>query len=925
MCRGVNDRYKLGGLTRPAVSWRSPTPLQNHVASDLQVQIERLYQAVRARLSDRVALLEAADPEIRAHVERMLSVDDSATFFDASAVAAPVADAIVPGRQLGPYRIEATIGLGGMGQVFRATDTRLDRVVAIKTSHLSYDPRFRREVRAIAALNHPNVCTLHDVGPNYLVMEFCDGETLAARIKRGKVSVEETVRVGAQIAAALAAAHARGITHRDLKPGNVILTKMGAKVLDFGLAKTSADDTVTMSHVVVGTPAYMAPEQREGRETDARTDIYALGLILHEMVTGARFQSKDTLASSVSPQLAHVIGRCLETDADERWQSAADVRRELEWAGKVRQTSPLVEAKSSHWPLLAAAVVIAGAGLAITWLLGQRVETSANPLAGARFTRLTDFDGSETDAAISRDGRFVAFRSDRAGLIDTWVTQVGTGRLVNLTNGSQSTVLVDNVGFTPDGSEVWLSGIIGGSRLRLVPLSGGTARAFLAEHAMNVAWSPDGARIVFQNYDPGDPIFVSDPTGANAQQIYIAGPGGHNHFPVWSADGQWIYFVSGMWDAREMDVWRIPSSGGSPERLTQVNTDMNYIAPLDARTILYTAPDENGAGPWLWALDTERKTTRRVSDGLERYTSVEASGNGRRLVATLSNRTANLWTVPLSEHVAHEADVKPLGLPSGRAFAPRYGTTALFYLSSRGGGDGLWRFENGEATEVWRGVDGALQEPPAVSPDGRRVAVLLRKAGKRTLTTLSSDGGDVRTVTRALDVSSAASWSPDGKWIAVSGADAKGPGLFKVPVEGGTPVRLKAGPTSNPVWSLDGSVIAYTDLIAAARIVHVHLIDPDGKAIATPELPVRVGGERYRFVPGRRQLVYMLDTDSTKQTFWIYDLSANTVRQLADFDMPGTRTFDIAPDGTRIVFDRVKENSDIVLIDLPDPAASSSR
>ena len=311
---------------------------------------------------------------------------------------------------------------------------------------------------------------------------------------------------------------------------------------------------------------------------------------------------------------------------------------------------------------------------------------------------------------------------------------------------------------------------------------------------MNVAWSPDGARLVYQNYDPSDPIFVSDPTGANAKQIYIAGPGAHTHFPTWSTDGQWIYFVSGMWDAREMDVWRIPPAGGSPERLTHVNTDVKYIAPIDARTILYTAPDENGAGPWLWALDTERKTVRRVSNGLERYTSVEASGNGRRLVATLSNPTANLWTVPLLDRVTHEADVKPLGLPTGRAFAPRYGTSALFYLSSRGGGDGLWRFENGDATEVWRGVDGALQEPPAVSPDGRRVAVLLRKQGKRRLTTLSSEGGDVRTVTDVLDVSSAASWSPDGKWIAVSGADAKGPGLFKVPVDGGTPVRLKNDP-----------------------------------------------------------------------------------------------------------------------------------
>jgi Tol biopolymer transport system component len=803
-----------------------------------------------------------------------------------------------------------------MGQVFRAFDTRLNRTVAIKTSHVPFDPRFQREVRAIAALNHPNVCTLHDVGPNYLVMELCEGETLAARLKRGKLTLDETRRFGGQIAAALAAAHARGIVHRDLKPGNVILTKLGAKVLDFGLAKTTADETITVSQIIVGTPAYMAPEQRAGRDTDARSDIYSLGLVLHEMVAGARFQAGEPLALECPPELAHVIERCLEQDADERWQSAADVRRELEWAARARPAAAATRAPSRRWlwPSVATAAILLLAVAVMSWP-GQRAQASDNPLAGARYTRFTDFEGSETDAAISRDGRFVAFRSDRDGPIDTWVSQVGTGRFVNLTRGSQTVVQVDNVGFTPDGSEVWLSGIIGGARLRLVPLSGGNARAFLTEHAMNVAWSPDASRLVFHDYDAGDPMFVSDATGANAKKIHVAqGAGGHNHFPTWSADGRWIYFVSGVWDTREMDVWRIAPDGGEPERFTHANTDVKYLAPIDARTLLYTARDETGTGPWLWALDTETRVSRRVSEGLERYTSVETSGDGKRLVATLSNPTANLWTIPLLDREVHEADIKPLTLPTGRALAPRYGGGALFYLSSRGGADGLWRLQDGDVTEVWRGVDGALLEPPTPSPDGRRVAVILRKAGKRTLNTLSSDGGDVRRLSDAVDVASAASWSPDGQWIAASGTDAQGPGLFKIPVDGGPPVRLKSGPMSNPVWSSDGSVIAYTEPLPA-RVGRIRLIRPDGETVDVPLMKVRVGGERYRFVPARLQLVYMLDTDSTRQSFWLYDVATKKTRQLSDFDLPDTRTFDITPDGKQIVFDRLRENSDIVLID----------
>ncbi len=351
--------------------------------------------------------------------------------------------------------------------------------------------------------------------------------------------------------------------------------------------------------------------------------------------------------------------------------------------------------------------------------MGTKPDEPANPLANATYVRLTDFEGAESDAAISRDGKFVVFRSDRDGPSIPGSAQIGSGRFVNLTHGTQGSVLIRNGGFTPDGSEVWLSGIIGGARLRLVPLTGGTPRAFLTEHAINLAWSPDGSTIAFHTYDTGDPLFVSDATGANPRQIHALDPGGHLHFPTWSSDGQWLYFVAGVWDARQMDVWRIRPSGGAPERLTTHNADVRFLAPLDARTLLYVAPDQNGAGPWLWSVDVERKVSRRVSSGIERYTSVESSADGRRLVATMSNPTANLWSLPLvSDRLTGEQDVRPFSVPTVRAFAPRFGGTTLFYLSSRGGGDGLWRYADGQSTEVWRGADGALLEPGAISSTG---------------------------------------------------------------------------------------------------------------------------------------------------------------------------------------------------------------
>jgi eukaryotic-like serine/threonine-protein kinase len=259
-------------------------------------QIEELYHAARARTADeRAALLEQTDPELRREVESLLAERIGGEFLDQPAIqnASQLLDnstvaGLAQGACLGPYRIEGKLGEGGMGEVFRATDTRLDRAVAIKMMREQFSARFEREARAIAALNHSHICTLYDVGPNYLVMELVEGDTLAALLKSGPLPLKTALLYASQIAEA----HAKGVIHRDLKPGNIMIAKSGVKVLDFGLAKSGLDGTVTASDIVMGTPAYMSAEQWEGKPVDARSDIYSFGCILYEMLTGTRVGSR---------------------------------------------------------------------------------------------------------------------------------------------------------------------------------------------------------------------------------------------------------------------------------------------------------------------------------------------------------------------------------------------------------------------------------------------------------------------------------------------------------------------------------------------------------------------------------------------------------------------------------------------------------
>ena len=861
---------------------------------------------------------------------------------------------ISSGTRLGPYEIQSPLGAGGMGEVYRARDTRLGRDVAIKVlpKTLAHDTdslwRFEREARTIAALNHPNILGIHDIGTHdgapFLVSEFLEGQTLREKILSGPLLLRHVIEYALGIAEALASAHEKGIVHRDLKPENVFLTRDGRiKVLDFGLAKlvrteenhetaVTLTDDKTLPGMVMGTVGYMSPEQVRGEPVDPRSDIFSFGSVLYEMLTRKRAFKGQTSAETMTailreepaalsdigwqgpPELERILGRCLEKNVGQRFQSASDLAFAIESLSGTSTTRKVSQPKLRRaW--LAWIIAAALLGGTAVWEAVRPAAPPTNPLEKAHFTRVTDFESVE--AAISPDGRFVAFVSDHDGPFDVWLTQVGTGRLMNLTHGNAGPLPgpLRSVGFSGDGSQIWIGGGDVGMRLRLMPLTGGASRNFLGEETANLAWSPDGERIVYHTFTKGDPMFVADRNGANARLIFGDQPGIHNHFPTWSPDGRWIYFVHGTPATREMDLWRIDPDGRNPERLTQRNTDIAYPTPSGKNTVFYVAHDADGSGPWLWAFDLKRRDSRRASIGLEQYTSVQASADGSKLVATISNPIAGLWTVPILDRVADEHDVKPFPVPNVRALAPRFGGSSLFYLSSLGAGDGLWRFRDGQATEIWKGSDGALWQAPAVSREGDRVAIVLRRSGKRQLHVLSSDGAELQPIADGIDAQGSSCWSPDAKWIVTGGSDSTGPGLFKIPLGGGAPVRLVSGQALNPVWSPDGSLIVYagTNVSTFAPLLAVR---PDGTSVELPPISLRRLGEHVRFAPDSKSVIYMQGLLAS-QDFWLLDLASMKSRPLTKLqNRAAMRTFDITPDGKQIVFDRLRENSQVVMIDL---------
>ena len=500
----------------------------------------------------------------------------------------------------------------------------------------------------------------------------------------------------------------------------------------------------------------MSPEQALGGPIDRRSDIWSFGALVAEMLSGKRvFPGSDPseIRASVvrgEPDLSGVprewrplLGRCLTKDVRRRLQSIGEARVALE-DGLPVPAEPARQRMAWPWIVLATALALIGG---VLWR-SRGTPEPVNPLASATFTPLTDYEGAHVDASISPDGNFVAFESDRNGPFHVWLQQIGTGNSVDLTPGPEDQRgPLRSVGFSHDGTELWISGTKS-RRLKMVPMVGGKPRVFLGDKVVNPIWSPDGAKLAYHTIEAGDPIFITDSDGSKPRQLFQDTPDEHNHYLAWGADGAWIYFVHGIPAQNDMDLWRISVLGGQPQRLTELHTEIRDPTPLDPGTILFVAKENNGSGPWIWAFDVAHRTSRRIAFGMEQYTSLSATADGRRLAVTVANPSVRLWSVPIGgtpgtvHSEATEAGVKPFLPNITSAMAPRFRGTAIYYLSPTGAGDRLARFDGGIAVDVWGGPQNGLEAPPAISPDGRKIAVVVRQGEKRHLRLITADGAE---------------------------------------------------------------------------------------------------------------------------------------------------------------------------------------
>ncbi len=727
-------------------------------------QIDALYRAALGGPStQREALLAGVDPELRREVEALLAQENT--------LADPTLTMVGVGTQLGPYKIEASIGKGGMGEVFRAVDTRLGRKVAIKISSLPFDARFEREARAISAFNHPHICTLYDVGPNYLVMELVEGETLAARLKKGRLSIDDTLRYGSQIAAALAEAHAKGITHRDLKPGNIMITKSGVKVLDFGLAKlqTQPGEMLTATNVVMGTPAYMAPEQLEGKAADARMDLYALGLVLHEMATGKRPQQQQPAALDALPrQFAQVVERCLAQDPDNRWQSARDLKAALEM---IAIPSPKVytppNTGTRRWlaaGLLAAAVLAVMIGYWLRQMPAEKAfKFSMVPPEGTSFLHVSQGGAP----ALSPEGLRIAFVAEGRG-----------GRLL------------------------WVLSLDGFSAR---PLAG-------TEGATSPFWSPNGRWIGFFSQSNLKKV---DPEGGQAQVVASGSGRPYYNSGTWNAEGQILYspLVSGNL------LVLINASGGQPALATERNVELleeNHYYPTflpDGRHYLLEVRGgpELDLGLWLGILGSNDRRLLLKGTSNAQYAPPRSGTPGYLVFARNGNLMAQPFdaghgtlsgeAVTVAEHVA----VTPVGNLGDFTVSP---TGILAYRTADVAAHELvWYDRSGKEVGTIGDRPGNPRNNVRISPDGKAIA-FTRQAGETQEVWIHDL---VRGVTSRLTLNGGRSpvWSPESSQIAFVRQDT----IYRMPATGaGAEVVVWRGPRLISVndWSGDGKYLLLT-------------------------------------------------------------------------------------------------------------------
>jgi Tol biopolymer transport system component/predicted Ser/Thr protein kinase len=729
--------------------------------------------------------------------------------------------AILPGTRLGPYEITSAIGAGGMGEVYRARDARLNRDVAIKVlpAHLADKPelreRFEREARTIASLNHPHICTLHDIGhqdgTDFLVMEYLEGETLAQRLLKGPLPLERVLQYAIEIADALDKAHRKGITHRDLKPGNIMLTKSGAKLLDFGLAKLRQEaapatplsqlptaDAITAQGTILGTLQYMAPEQLEGKEADARTDIFAFGAVVYEMATGKKAFEGKTSASVMAkileidpppmsslqpmtpPQLDRVVKKCLAKEPDQRWQSATDLCGELKWIAEGgSQIGTLPAAPVKGFRAIGRRPLIVGLGALLLGLAIASVATwNLKPTAPRPVSRLSiDLPAAaqlagirEHTLAISPDGSRLVYVATQGGTQQLYLRDLNNqeARPIPGTDGAITPF------FSPDGQ--WL-GFFAGGKLKKVSINGGAAITLCdAARAYGASWSRQGT-IVF-GISAGGPLMQVSDAGGTPQLLTHVEKGETAHFwPEFLPDGKAVLFTAVS--PSRVAVYSLET--GERRDLIQ-----GAIAPhyLPSGYLVYA---ELGGNLMAVPFDAQRLRVTGAAVPVAQGVLVNAVNGAAQY--SISD-TGSLVYVPASPGAAQSVLVwvdrkgveQPLRAPPHVYWFPRLSPDRQ-RVAVTIDGQQIWLYDLRRDTLTRWTFGGTNNRTGIWTPDGKRIAFLSNKDGPQNIYWQRADGsGGLERLTTNPYLEAPSSWSPDGRALAF--------------------LQVSSGPTGFDIWVL---------------------------------------------------------------------------------------------------------------------------
>jgi Tol biopolymer transport system component len=873
------------------------------------------------------------------------------------------------GSRLGPYEIVAPLGVGGMGEVYKARDTRLERTVAVKVlaSHLAASPevrqRFEREAKTISQLSHPHICALHDVGREgeieYLVMEYLEGETLSDRLAKGALPIDQVLRFGVQIADALDKAHRQGIVHRDLKPGNVMLTKSGVKLLDFGLAKAIApaappesltayptQQALTQEGTILGTFEYMAPEQIEGPGADPRTDIFAFGAVLYEMATGRKAfsgKSRMSLVSSVlrdhpnpisqvapasPPSLDRLVQTCLAKDPDDRWQSAADVKRELLWIGESSRAEGAVSLPATERPqanrerLAWALAALFGAGLialtAFAVLPARRTRIGPAPLVvrlPIPIPHSTTFAPGDVSrgASISPDGTRIAIEAIREGKRRLFVRPLDSEEAVELEGSTDASAHF----WSPDGRFI---AFFAGGKLKKIPATGGPPEELCdADFEIVGSWGRDGT-ILFTNFAP--PGILRIPEKGGKREIVSPGRREDRLLPGWPhmlPDGRrFLYVVLG---GQRGDRTREDQVGSRELRVGSLDSNQSrFVTKLDSRV-------EYAAGHLVFVRDgvlfaqrfDEKKAEvqgepRVLSESVNYFfgpgTAAFSVSDDVLVFETARVPSRLVWLDPQGRELG------TLGQPSvvkGFRVSPDGKRVAVDVGDQRTGTSDIWVFELERGVSTRLHSDVLDEARPLWSPDGTRIYFRSDQKGPPDIheMTVGSPGSE-RPVLELDGVQQPEDVAKDGRTMAFLQDAPFGADVWIVTLQGDRRARpwLKTRfDERNPRFSPDGNWLAYDSDESGSREVYVARTvgAGDKRRVST------AGGSNARWGSDGKALYYVAPDDfiMSVPTVPLPRLEIGAPARLFHVET-GIDEYDVLPDGTRFLvrtsLERVRES-----------------